>query len=168
MSRTTRLAAVAAASAAAVTLTASPALAWTGGAVSATLVSPLTVSLGSTSCSSSTLSGSVNAAGALTINTAAISGCTGTSIIPQNLPWGGNITNGGGPATLTGFRMSIMWLGGTCVYGGTLKGTNTAKSGTPPTITLTFINQVLNKISGGFCPSTITISVTYKLVGAGL
>ncbi|GAA2738372.1 hypothetical protein [Actinocorallia aurantiaca] len=173
MSRTAKLVAVAAASAAAVVVTAAPALAWTGGAVSASLTSPLTVSLGGASCTGSTLTGSVTAAGVLSIPTATISGCTaaGSSIpvTPQNLPWGGKLTDGGGVASLTGFRVSATWLGVTCVYGGNINGTNTAKSGSPASTTATFTNASVSKVSGSFlCPGTAQVSAAYKFTGAGL
>ena len=167
MSRTAKFVAVAAASAAAVVVTAAPALAWTGGTVSASLTTPL-VAPGGVTCSTSTLGGSVSAAGALNITSATIGGCTGgIGVTPTNLPWGGSLTNGGGPATITNFRVSALG----CVYGGTLKGTNTAKSGTTPnaSTTATFANQTVGKISGSFlCPNSATVSVTYKFTGAGI
>jgi len=158
MSRTPRLAAVAAASAAAVALTASPALAWTGGAVSAS-----TGPVGS--CANVVLNGSVTPAGALTVAAVSFISCT-PQPVPQSLPWAGSITDGGGAATL-GVRVSVPTPGGPCTYGGTLTGTNTAA---PAPVTISFPVQTINKVAGSFlCPNTIQTSLAQLvLTGPGI
>ena len=158
MSRTTRLAVVAAASAATVAMTASPALAWTGGAVSAS-----TGPVGG--CTNVVLNGSLSPAGALSVSTASFIGCTPPAV-PQNLPWSGSLTNGGGTATLN-VRVSTTMLGMTCVYGGTLTGTNTPG---PSPLTIYFPAQVLSKVGGGFlCPASIQTSpAQLVLTGPGI
>ena len=174
MSRTKTMAMATAAAATAALAIASPASAWTGGAITANLSSPLTVNstIGTATCTSSTLNGSVTAAGALTVSSASIGGCTGTfsiSVTPTNLPWGGTL--GTSSATITGFRVSanVGVLGGiTCIYGGNLSG---AISGSAPSLKATFSNVTVNKISSGshwFCPGSATIGGAYTITGPGL
>lgn len=178
MSRIAKLAAVGASAAAAVAMTAAPAAAWTGGSVSATLSAPLTVSVAGSnvaSCTTSTLGGSIAAGGALTLSSAAISGCTGSgtvTVTPQNLPWGGSLTNGGGTATFTGFRVkanaTLLGLPVTCIYAGNISGTNTAG---PAPVTVKFTNASVSKVSSGSsfaCPGSAQVSATYTFTGAGL
>lgn len=174
MSRTKTLAlATAAATTAALTL-ASPALAWTGGSISASLSQDLVIdsSIGGGTCTTSSLGGSITSAGALTISSASITNCTGDypiTVTTQNLSWGGSLS--GGVATITGFRVSavitVPLFGNiTCIYGGDLSGTYT---GTSPVVAS--FNTSVNKVNSGshwFCPSTADVSGQYTITGAGL
>ncbi|GAA0967251.1 hypothetical protein [Actinocorallia libanotica] len=181
MSRIAKLAAVGASAAAVVAMTATSASAWTGGSVTGTLTAPLTVKvLGSNvaSCTTSTLNGSVTTADKLTISTAAISGCTGSgtvTVAAEALPWAnGTLTTGGGTASFNGFRVkanaTLLGFPVTCIYAGTITGTNTAASGSPLSTTVTFTNASVSKQSGssGACPGTAQVSAQYKFQGAGL
>ncbi|GAB2826508.1 hypothetical protein GCM10022221_25690 [Actinocorallia aurea] len=179
MSRTTRLAASAAAGAAAVALTATAASAtpWTGGSVSATLTQPLTVSLANAVCTSSNLTGSVNATNdALVVSTASISGCTADgvsnlSVTPENTPWGGNLAPSAS-SSFTGFRVrAVVPSLVNCLYGGTITGSTGAFSG--GSVAVTFSGSSISKISGsgilsGLCPATINVSGQYTFTGPGL
>lgn len=169
MSRATRLALASAASVAAVALTATAAHAWTGGAVSASLSQPLTVSLAGATCTTSNLTGSLAAGGGLTVSGATVSGCTAlgssVTVTPENLPWSGTLTNGGGTATFSGFQLRAKQLFVNCLYGGTITGVNTGSS----PVTVTFTDAPVNKISGsGICPSVAEVSGQYTFTGPGL
>ncbi|MEO3783979.1 hypothetical protein ABGB12_11645 [Actinocorallia sp. B10E7] len=174
MSRTKTLALATATAAAAALAIASPASAWTGGAITANLSSPLTVnsSIGTATCTSSTLNGSVTADEVLTVSSASIGGCTGTfsiSVTPTNLPWGGTL--GANSVSITGFQVSAnvgVFGGITCIYGGSLNGSVT---GSAPTLQASFSNVTVNKVSSGshwFCPGSATISGGYTITGPGL
>jgi len=168
MSRIAKIAAVAAASAAAVAMTATSAAAYPGGAVTASLASGtnLVVSIGGSAvanCSTTNLTGSVTAAGALTVSSVAISGCSnGVVASAQNLPWGGKLTDPSGAAALNGFRVSAKWGLLTCVYGGNITGTN---DNVP---TATFANQTVSKISGALCPGSAQVTAKFVFSGAGV
>ncbi|WP_106399809.1 hypothetical protein [Actinocorallia populi] len=171
MSRATRFALASAASVAAVAMTATAAHAWTGGSVSASLSQPLTVSLAGATCTTSNLSGNLASGGGLTITSATVSGCTalglGVTVTPQNLPWSGSLTDGGGPATFSGFQLRARQLFVDCLYGGDIAGVNTGV--TAGAATVTFTDAPVDKISGGgICPDTAEVSGQYTFTGPGL
>lgn len=155
MSRTGKLASlasVAAAAAITVAATATPALAWTAGDFTATLDGTMVIDAGiPAECTGSTLSGSIDADGNLTITDASVSGC-GVTVTPQNLPWSGSLD--GGVATLSGFSMSAVG----CTFGGTLTGSFT---GTDLPVTAQFVEQTVNRTSGFLCPGSATVTATY-------
>ncbi|WP_106401116.1 hypothetical protein [Actinocorallia populi] len=175
MSRIKTLALASAAATTAALALAAPASAWTGGPITATLSQPLTIesSIGGGTCTTSTLGGSVTPAGALTVNSASITGCSGDfpiTVTTQNLPWGGNL--GGTTASITGFRVSaaitVPIFGNiTCIYGGNLSG---SLSGSAPSVTATFDTSVSKVNSGShfFCPGTADITGQYTITGSGL
>ncbi|MEO3781942.1 hypothetical protein ABGB12_01320 [Actinocorallia sp. B10E7] len=152
MSRTAKLAAIAAASAAAVAMTAAPAAAWPNADVSGVLSGNMVIDAGvEATCTGSTLNGTIDSNGALTITSASVSGC-GVTVTASNLPWSGSFS--GSTATINGFRMSAIG----CTYGGTLTG---SLSGSTLPATVTFSDVTVNKISGFFCPGSATVSATY-------
>ncbi|MFG2090089.1 MULTISPECIES: hypothetical protein [unclassified Spirillospora] len=156
MSRTTKkLAAVAsttAAAALAIAATATPAMAWTAGDFTATLNGTMVIDAGiAAECTGSTLSGTIDSAGNLTITSASVSGC-GVTVTPQGLPWSGSLDNG--VASINGFAMSAIG----CTYGGNLSGGFT---GTDLPVTVEFADQTVNKTSGWLCPGSATVSATY-------
>ncbi|WP_157963800.1 hypothetical protein [Actinocorallia populi] len=168
MSRIAKFAVIAAASAAAVAVSAVPASAWTGGSVTAGLApgTSLVVSIGGSpvaNCNTADLTGSITAGGALNVSSANIADCdNGVVATAQNLPWGGNLTDPSGASSLTGFRVSAKWMGLTCVYGGNIAGTND----TSPTAT--FTNQTVNKVSGFLCPGSAQVSAQFAFSGPGV
>jgi len=159
LSRTTKFAAVAASAAAAATavvgLTASPALAVTPGAFTATLQGNMVINAGiSATCTSSVLKGTVAADGATASYTSATAGGCGVTVTPSGLPWNGSIS--GGVAKINGFKMSAIG----CTYSGNLTGSYTPSTANFP-LTVTFSNQTVNKTSGFLCPSSATVTATY-------
>jgi hypothetical protein len=152
MSRTTKLAAVAAASAAAVAMTASPALAWTNGTFTANSTSLVVKVSGSTvaTCTGSVLKGTITAAGAIKVTSATATGC-GVTVTPTGLPWSGSITST--TAAINGFKMTALG----CTYGGNLSGTS---PGSTSPSTITFTNQAVSG-TGGLCFSNVTVSAKY-------
>jgi hypothetical protein len=152
MSRTAKLAAVVAASAAAVAVTASPALAWTNGTFTATSSALVVKVSGSTvaTCTGSVLKGTINTAGVFKVTSATATGC-GVTVTPTGLPWNGSIT--GGTGTITAFKMTALG----CTYTGNLSGTAT---GAAPPSTVVFANQPVSG-SGGLCFNNVTVSATY-------
>lgn len=160
MSRTSKLAALASASAAAalaVAVTATPALAWTAGPFTATLNGTMVIDAGiPASCTGSTLSGTIDADGDLTVTSASVEGC-GVTVTPQNLPWSGKLDNG--TASFTGFSMSAIG----CTFGGDISGSFT---GTDLPVSATFTEQTVAKTSGFFCPGSATITATYDFAAA--
>ncbi|MEU8798680.1 hypothetical protein [Spirillospora sp. NPDC048819] len=156
MSRTTKkLAAIAsttAAAALAVAVTATPALAWTAGNFTATLNGNMVIDAGiAAECTDSTLTGTIDAAGNLTITDASVSGC-GVTVTPEGLPWSGSLNNG--VASINGFSMSAIG----CTYGGNISGSFT---GTDLPVTATFTEQTVAKTSGWLCPGSATVTATY-------
>ncbi|MEU8303873.1 hypothetical protein AB0C84_09940 [Actinomadura sp. NPDC048955] len=165
------------------------------GNVQASLLGTATVSssLGSGSCSQSTMTGSINSDGTgLNVSSATFTGtgggaCTGSTsatITSQNLPWtGGNVTfdaahTGGRDATVTiaNFKVKavINLLGGvTCVFGGNLtangyNGNNASRPVTSSSEAQVGVqNATVNKQSGSsfLCPSTASVTATYALRG---
>lgn len=161
LSRTTKkLAAIASTTAAAaltVAVTATPAMAWTAGDFTATLNGTMVIDAGiAAECTGSTLSGTIDANGNLTITSASVSGC-GVTVTPNNLPWSGSLNNG--VASLNGFSMSAIG----CTYGGNLTG---SFSGTDLPVTATFADQTVNKTSGWLCPGSATVTATYDFAAA--
>jgi hypothetical protein len=156
LSRTTKTAAVASAAAAATLafgLTAAPALAVTPGTFTANLNGTMTINAGvSATSTSSTLKGSVAADGTTASYTSASAGGCGVTVTPGALPWSGSFS--GGVAKINGFSMSAVG----CTYGGNLTGTYT---GTNFPLTVSFVNQTVNKTSGLFCPSSATVTAKY-------
>ncbi|MGI5328550.1 hypothetical protein [Actinomadura nitritigenes] len=155
MSHPTKLAAVASALAAAtltVTAAATPALASAPTAFTATLDGTVVINAGiPATCTGSTLSGTIEADGTLTVTSATVDGC-GVPVTPENLPWSGSLSNG--VATFNGFTMSAIG----CTYRGDLTGTYTG-TGLPGTAT--FTDQPVARTSGFLCPSSVTVSATY-------
>lgn len=165
MSRTLKLATTAAAAVATVAVTATPALAWTGGSFTGTLAEPMTIKAGSISanCTGSDLAGTITSAGATSITSATFTGC-GATVTAQNLPWSGSLS--GGTATISSFKVNANVSGVSCTYGGSLTGTYT---GSASPVTVTFSNVTVPKTSGSFlCPSSGTVSAKYTLTGSGL
>jgi hypothetical protein len=160
LSRISKPAAIASASAAAalaVALTATPALAWTAGPFTADLDGTMVIDAGiPASCTSSTLSGTVDAAGNLTITSASVGGC-GVTVTPKNLPWSGKLDNG--TASIDGFSMSAIG----CTYGGDITGSFT---GTDLPVSATFTEQTVAKTSGWLCPGSATVTATYDFTAA--
>ncbi|MEV0661987.1 hypothetical protein ACIBI3_13265 [Actinomadura luteofluorescens] len=165
------------------------------GNVQASLLGTATVSssIGSGSCSQSTMTGSINSDGSA-LNVAAAtftgtgggpcSGSTSSTITAQNLPWtGGNVTfdaghTGGRDATVTiaNFKVKAVvdiFGGITCVFGGNLtaNGYNGNNASRPDTTSgeaqVGVKNATVNKQSGSsfLCPSTATVTATYALRG---
>ncbi|MGP4027012.1 hypothetical protein [Actinomadura sp. 3N407] len=155
MSRTTKLATIAstaAAAALAIGVTATPAMAWTAGDFTATLNGNMTIDAGiAAECTDSTLTGTIDANGNLTITDASVSGC-GVTVTPQGLPWDGSLNNG--VASINGFSMSAIG----CTYGGDISGSFT---GTDLPVTATFTEQTVGKTSGWFCPGSATVTAAY-------
>ncbi|MEO5878246.1 MAG: hypothetical protein ABIS86_20335 [Streptosporangiaceae bacterium] len=152
MSRSTKLAAITAASAGAVLLMASPALAWTNGTFTAN-TSALVVKVSGTTvatCTGSVLKGTIATTGVFKVTSATATGC-GVSVTPTGLPWNGKFV--GGTATITAFKMTALG----CTYTGNLTGSVT---GAQPPATVTFTNQAVSG-SGFFCASNVTVSGTY-------
>lgn len=164
------------------------------GNVQASLLGTATVStsIGSGSCSESTMTGSINSDGSgLAISGASFSGdnggpCSGSvssTIETQNLPWtGGNVTydsghTGGRDATVTINNFSVsatvdIFGGITCEFGGTLtaNGFNGDNASRPDTSSgdaqVGVQNATVSKTGGSFlCPGTATVSATYALRG---
>ncbi|MFA1539234.1 hypothetical protein [Actinomadura monticuli] len=160
------------------------------GNVQASLLGNATVatSIGSGSCSQSTMTGSINSDGSgLSIASANFSSCTGTAnvtITPQNLPWsGGSVAYDSGhtgnrdaAVTIANFKVKAvvdLFGGITCVFGGSLtaNGYNPDNANRP----VTSNNQAqvgvngatVSKQSGSsfLCPSTATVTATYQLRG---
>ncbi|MWA07292.1 hypothetical protein F8568_044590 [Actinomadura sp. LD22] len=157
------------------------------GNVQASLVGDATVStsIGSGSCSQSTMTGSINSDGTgLSISSADFSSCTGTAsvtITAQALPWtGGNVTydpdhTDGRDATVTIANFNVkavvnLFGGITCVFGGNLTA-NGYNPGNPVTNSdqaeVGVSGATVNKQSGSsfLCPSTATVTATYELKG---
>ncbi|XRQ04366.1 hypothetical protein ACN3XK_48510 [Actinomadura welshii] len=160
MSRTKKLAALAsttAAAALAVAATATPAMAWTAGDFTATLNGNMVIDAGiAAECTDSTLSGTIDADGNLTITSASVSGC-GVTVTPQGLPWSGSLDNG--VASLNGFSMSAIG----CTYGGDITGGFT---GTDLPVSATFTEQTVSKTGGWLCPGSATVTATYDFAAA--
>ncbi|GGQ08095.1 hypothetical protein BKA00_007469 [Actinomadura coerulea] len=158
MSRTTKIAAIAAAAVAAtgtVALTASPAMAVNTGSFTATLNGTMVIDAGiPASCTSSVLKGTVLSGGVNATYTSATAGGCGVTVTPGALPWTGSSFSGT-TVKINNFQMSAIG----CVYGGTLTGTASA---TNFPFTATFTNQVVPKLSGSFiCPSSAKITAKY-------
>ncbi|WP_165958844.1 hypothetical protein [Actinomadura sp. KC345] len=160
MSRTKKLAALASTTAAAaltVAVTATPALAWTPGDFTATLNGNMVIDAGiAAECTDSTLSGTIDADGNLTITSASVSGC-GVTVTPEGLPWSGSLS--GGVASFNGFSMSAVG----CTFGGDITGSFT---GTDLPVTATFTEQTVNRTSGFLCPGSATVTATYDFAAA--
>ncbi|MDL4818027.1 hypothetical protein [Actinomadura opuntiae] len=160
------------------------------GNVRASLLGTATVStsIGSGSCSQSTMTGSINSDGTgLSIGSADFSNCTGTAsvaITAQKLPWtGGTVVydsghSGNRDAAVTIANFSVkavvdLFGGITCVFGGNLtaNGYNPDNPNRPVTSNaqaqVGVNNATVNKQSGSsfLCPSTATVSATYQLQG---
>ncbi|ROO84120.1 hypothetical protein EDD29_1637 [Actinocorallia herbida] len=149
----------------------------TGTAYSGTAKAALSGSLvisggGTTTCTSSTLGGTVTSAGALTISSASVTGCSGTAsaITPLGLNWTGAVNYTGTPTdgtvTLNGFSMRATVLGVNCTYGAniTAPASNPVGAGQAK-VTLSGIT--IPKTAGIFlCPSSATITTgVYDLTG---
>jgi hypothetical protein len=210
MAQIRRLAVVGVSSLAALTMVASTASAATttirrgtaaaaaySGNIQASLLGNATVSssIGSGSCSQSTMLGSVQSNGtSLSISSATFTGagggsCSGSvssTITAQNLPWsGGNVTftsaaTSGGPngtVTISNFRVKavVNIFGGiTCIFGGNLTANaynpdNTSRPDTSVSEAQAYVNgATVTKVSSGssfLCPSTATVTANYKLQG---
>ncbi|MGI5203664.1 hypothetical protein ACQEU6_19070 [Spirillospora sp. CA-108201] len=157
MSRTTKIAAIAAAAVAAtgaVALTASPALAVNTGSFTATLNGTMVIDAGvPASCTSSTLAGTVLTGGVNASYTSASAGGCGVTVTPGGLPWSGTFS--GTTVKINNFSMSAIG----CTYGGTLTG---SMSATNFPFTATFTNQVVPKTSGSIlCPSSAKVTAKY-------
>jgi hypothetical protein len=152
MSRSAKLAAIAAASVAGVAMTASPALAWTNGTFTATTSSLVVKVSGSpvATCTGSVLKGPINTAGVFTVTSATATGC-GVTVTPTGFPWSGSFS--GGNATISGFKMTAVG----CTYSGSLSGPAT---GAAPPATVTFTDRPVSG-TGLFCFSNVTVSATY-------
>lgn len=162
------------------------------GNIRATLIGVATVSssLGSGSCDSSVMNGSIQSDGtALTINSATFtgagggpcSGATSATITSQNLPWtGGNVTYapvaGGRDATATiaNFRVkAVLSIGITCTYGGNLtaSGYNPTNPSRPATgvaqAQVAVVNSPVSKVSPSsfLCPGSAQVTANYQLQG---
>lgn len=148
MSRSAKLAAIVATSAAAVALTAAPAAAWTTAPFTATS-SNLVVKVGTSTVAtcSSTLGGNMNASGAFTVTSATATGC-GVGVTPTGLPWTGSAT--GGVATITAFKMTALG----CTYTGNLTGTEAEP-------VVTFTNQPVTGSGSFLCFNNVSVSATY-------
>jgi hypothetical protein len=165
-----------------------------GGNVQALLLGSASVStsIGSGTCTSSEMLGSINSDGtALSISAASFSsppatGCSGTvsSTITPITPWtGGNVTyapvEGGRDSTVTiaNFKVQavVNIFGGiTCIYGGTI--TANGWNGDNPSRPDTTSNEAQAGLSGAtvtkvnagsnwLCPGTATVTGTYQLKG---
>ncbi|GAA2454833.1 hypothetical protein GCM10010191_87270 [Actinomadura vinacea] len=159
MSRVAKLAALAAVSTAAVTLTAAPALAWTNGTFTATAnANSLVVRVNDTvvaTCSGSTLRGSITSTGSFSVTSATATGC-GVTVTPTGFPWSGSFTSSSptsGTAAINGFKMTALG----CTYTGNLSGPYT---GAAPPATATFTRVPVTG-SGGLCFSNVNVSATY-------
>ncbi|GAA0965677.1 hypothetical protein [Actinocorallia libanotica] len=174
MSRISRTAVTTAAAFAAVAFAPSPASAWTGGAFSASVTSPVNIQMGiqpPVTCPSSSLSGTITASGALSITTATFSGCTLSNGAPvpitaQGLPWSGSLNS---TAALAGVKLSITFPTTSgplpCSYTSNLSGT--AGGSTPPIPVP--VSGTLGKTGGSFlCPTSLPITATYLFTGPGL
>lgn len=159
MPRTPRLVGAAVAAVGSVAVLASPASAWTGGSVTGASTS---VTLAPhTTCTSSTLTGSLTPAGDLTINAGSFSGCPYALTKLSTTPIYGTLT--GGTSSLT-IYLSLSSTA-TCKYGGIISGTYSAP---PAPITVTFAGT-LNPI-GTYppCLAPISFSATYTFTGPGI
>ena len=203
MARFTKVAVLGTAAVAAFALTASPASAATttihagsadaapySGNVQASLLGEATVeaSIGSGSCSESTMTGSINSDGTgLSIADAGFSECTGTAgvtITAMALPWTGGAVafdpdgTNGRDATVTIANFSVeavvdLFGGITCNFGGTLtadgfNGDNPSRPVADNAEAQVGVNDAtVNKQDGSnfLCPSTAQISATYELLG---
>lgn len=179
-----RLLAAATAAGAAVLVPAAPASALFAGNIQASLLGTATVttSLGSGSCTSSTLTGTLAPGGGLSISAASFSACPVTA---QNLPWtSGSITGstavpGGrdGTATISGFRVratvDILGFTITCVYGGNLtadayNGDNPARPvGSSNEFQISLNNASASSQSGSnwLCPTSASVTAVYQILG---
>ncbi|XRQ03438.1 hypothetical protein ACN3XK_43470 [Actinomadura welshii] len=179
------------ASAATTTITAGSATADPySGNVQASLLGEASVSasIGSGSCSESTMTGSVNSDGTgLAIDAASFSECSGTadvSITTMNLPWtGGSVEydaahTDGRDATITIANFSVravvdLFGGIGCNFGGTLvadgfNGDNASRPVTDSAEAQVGVNNAtVNRQSGShwLCPSTAQVTATYALTG---
>ncbi|MFI0448478.1 hypothetical protein [Actinomadura sp. 6N118] len=155
MSRTKKLAAVSAATIAAalaVAVQTAPAQAEAAGPISATLSGNMTINAGiNWTCTSSTMGGTIADDGTLSITSATVGGC-GVTVAPANLPWSGSLS--GGVATLSGFQVTAVG----CTYGGSLTGSYVDG---PLPVTATFTNQSVPKVSGIFCPGSVSLTASY-------
>lgn len=190
MARVHRLAAVAGAGTLAASVLGAPAYAvgtvinwdtglpYTGSATATLAGGPLVVdsTLGPTNCTTAGLGGSVTSAGALTISSAAVSGCTGlaSAVTPQGLNWTGTVdfTNppNNGTITLNGFQMRATVKIGVftvnCVYGGNISAaaTNPVGAGNAK---VSLAGITIPKISGALCPGSADITAgSFDLTGA--
>lgn len=159
------------------------------GAVAASNLGNLTVksALGDTTCTTSTMAGTIDADGTnLSVSGSSFAGCTGAlgsvTVTATNLPWtGGSVVYspvaGGedGTITLANFRVSATVAGLTCIYGGTLAGTGfNADNPNRPDTTVAhaqakMTNAQVSKVDAGsswLCPGTATVSGAYQLTGA--
>jgi hypothetical protein len=168
MSRTAKFTAVAAVSAAAVALTAAPAAAWPGGDVTASLATgtSLVVSIANVpvaSCGTADLAGEIDSGGTLSIEDVVIDDCdNNVDAAAENTPWGGNLTDPNGPASLTGFQVRAKWGLLTCVYGGNISGSNTGP-------VATFTNKTVTKVGGSFlCPGSAEVTAQFVFSGPGV
>ncbi|MCD0453666.1 hypothetical protein LO762_31440 [Actinocorallia sp. API 0066] len=187
MARIHRVAAVVGAAALASAALATPARAagtvinWdTSAAYSGTATAQLTGNLvisggGTTTCTSSSLGGSVTSGGALTISSASVTGCSGTAsaITPQGLSWSGSVnyvspTAPQGTVVLNGFSMRATVLGVNCTYGANITAPATNPVG-GDYAKVSLAGITIPKTAGIFlCPGSASITQgTYNLVGAG-
>lgn len=161
--------------------------AYAGGVVATNLGNvTVSTSLGGASCSSSTMTGTINSDGTgLSVSAATFGGCTGplgsVTVTAQSLPWnGGSVVYGpvpggeDGTITLANFSVKANFSGINCTYGGTLSGPgynadNTARPDTTVDQAQAKINAAtVSKTSGSFlCPGTATVTAAYQLVGSG-
>ncbi|GAA0963509.1 hypothetical protein [Actinocorallia libanotica] len=142
---------------------------------------------GTTTCTSATLTGSVDSDGdPLTMSSASVSGCSGiaSAITFLNLPWTGTVQRTTGTThdaiiTLNGFsvRATVTLFGLTvnCTYGGTAtaKGYNATNAARPVTSNnqaqVDMSGVTITRTGGSFpCPSSATIQTgAFQLRGEG-
>lgn len=153
------------------------------GSVTGTLIGNLVIlGGGTTTCTSSTLGGTVSSSGPLTLSSASVSGCSGTasSITPQNLPWSGSVTWANSPLrdgtiSISGFTMRATVFGVNCTYGGNVvvpvwNGNHSLRpKPANGEAQVDLGGVVINKTAGIFlCPASATIDEgVYALTGTG-
>ncbi len=154
------------------------------GDVQATLISNITVHttlLGTTTCTSSTLTGSSPANGSsLSVSSATFGGCSGTgnpTLTAVNTgTWGGSVVataNGIGTLTITNFTVQanvtipIVNINVNCTYKGTVTAAVSGNSVTNGAATAVLNTSTISKDSGSaFCPGNADLTGgTYRLKG---